>query len=219
MKRIRLIMLAFLLSGAVGAGAVLGQIRPAPQIKPNQVLSQPPVITDVRCSIEGNQVKMEVIGSHFGATKGSRFLLMNLQAEHSIIEWSDSSIRFYPSSKIIFWDVRYSFAVGDGNNAGSNVFQKRIPWHISSLTPKSGIAGALLTLVVANLKSANDGYTVKFGTQILPVMGWVGYGSGNGYVRVQVPFGQAAGSYPVSLQKSGETASNTDQSFMVTIIK
>jgi hypothetical protein len=175
-------------------------------------LLKKPNITDVHQHLYGMPPpEMDMIGTNFGATRGTKNVTVDATPVTSYIHWGNTGITFTPPFPLVYWDHVYQFAIVNGSIVLSNVFSKRIPWDFDGMTPQEGPAGTEVLINVYRLPASPGGLVLKIGTFDFPIVSWTPPSGGGsfGKIKARVPPGVPLGPQRVYLQKGGEVASET----------
>lgn len=184
---------------------------PGVKIKPKPIPVKLPHITNVKLYCGGMPcAELEIIGSNFGATRGSRVVFIDGAAvtdPSRYTAWSNTSISmFIPPASVIFWDHEYHFAVGSGADILSNSFAVRFLINIDGLKPNSGAPGSEFTIYTFSAGASQGSKILKLGPHtITDIVSWVG-DAVKAQVRVRVP-AIPPGEYDFYFQKGADVIS------------
>jgi hypothetical protein len=209
--------LLVLLAGFLGLTAQ--EKAKIPSISDKMAVFKLPKITDVHQHLYGwPPPEIDLVGTNFGATRGTRNVRIDSTLATNYIFWKDTSITITPPFPLVYWDHVYQFAIVSGSNVLSNVFSKRIPWDFDGMAPKEGPVGTEVVINVYRLPASPGGLVLKIGTFIFPIVSWTppSAGASFGKIKARVPSGVPLGAQKVNLQKGGQVASET-YTFTVTL--
>ncbi|MDH4196252.1 MAG: hypothetical protein OEW05_02470 [Candidatus Aminicenantes bacterium] len=203
-------MIAVLLVSLV-SGQQATQVPPPVKIRKRPVPIPLPRINNVKLYCGGMPcAELEIIGSNFGATQGSRVVFIDGAAvtdPSRYMAWSNTSISmFIPPASVIFWDHEYHFAVGSGSNVLSNTYPVRFLINIDGLKPASGAPGSEFTIYTFSAGASQGTKVLKLGSHtITDIVSWVG-DAVKAQVRVRVP-AIPPGEYDFYFQKGADVIS------------
>ena len=184
---------------------------PGLKLKPKPVPVKLPHITNVKLYCGGMPcAELEIIGSNFGATRGSRVVFIDGAAvtdPSRYTAWSNTSVSmFIPPASVIFWDHEYHFAVGSGADVLSNSFAVRFLINLDGLKPNSGAPGSEFTIYTFSAGASQGTKVLKLGPHaITDIVSWVG-DAVRAQVRVRVP-AIPPGEYDFYFQKGADVIS------------
>jgi len=184
---------------------------PGLKLKPKPVPFKLPNITNVKLYCGGMPcAELQIIGSNFGATRGSRVVFIDGAAvtdASRYTAWSNTSISmFIPPATVVFWDHEYQFAVGAGSTIQSNTFAVRFLINIDGLKPNSGAPGSEFTIYTFSAGATQGTKVLKLGSHtITEIISWVG-DAVRASIRVRVP-AIPPGEYDFYFQKGSDVIS------------
>jgi hypothetical protein len=158
--------------------------------------------------------EIDLGGTHFGAARGNRRVLVDGVPATQYVYWSDTSVTIHsPSGSPTKWYHEYTFAIEDG--AGkilSNQFKVRFPIDWDGASPAQAKPGAKITLYCWG-PGPNQGNKVLYmDNAVMQVTGWSGGGSAVQITAV-VP-AVAAGTHKIYF-KDGADKISKDLAFTV----
>jgi hypothetical protein len=158
----------------------------------------PPSITSLNPTSGLVGAPVTITGSNFGSTQGSSTVTFNGIGAGTAGSWSGTSITVSVPSGATSGNVVVTTAGGASNGVSFTVIP---PPSITSLSPASAAAGALLTIAGSNFGSPQGSSTVTFnGISAGTASSW-----NNGSITVNVPSGATTGPVLVTV---GGAASN-----------
>ncbi len=166
-----------------------------------------PVISNARLHCGGTPCsEIDVFGTGFGASQGSRKLVVDGMAASSILHWSDTSITMQITGfTLVYWDHVYQISLQEGVNTISNVYSTRFPIRFDGVNPSSGAPGAEIMLPAWGGGSQADGRVVKIGNSVCQIVSWVTTGV-NAMITLKVPQ-LSPGGYKIYIQRGADIIS------------
>jgi hypothetical protein len=172
-----------------------------------------PHIDEVRCRHDGKPTpEIYVNGANFGATRGSRRVIMDGVPAINYDHWSVADIGIFPPAPpVIKWYHEYTFAIDDGSgNRLSNEFKIRFPldwdgWDY--LSNKEPTPGEEVTLNSWGGGSSQGAKVLRMDNAVMQVKSWSGSGI-SAIIKAIVPQ-IAAGSHKIFIM-DGATKISTD---------
>jgi hypothetical protein len=186
------------------------QVNPALKIK-KPIPFPIPNVSNVKLYCGGMPcAELQIIGSNFGSTRGSRVVFIDGAAitdASRYTAWSNTSISmFIPPASVIFWDHEYHFAVGVGSTIQSNTFAVRFLINLDGLKPNSGAPGSEFTIYTFSAGATQGTKVLKLGSHtITDIISWVG-DAVRASIRVRVP-AIPPGEYDFYFQKGADVIS------------
>jgi hypothetical protein len=176
-----------------------------------------PNITDAQLKYLGSpEPEMDIIGTNFGATQGTKNIqidgtLITSLPGWSVIHWSNTTVTVQ-AKDIIPWEHIYKIALTNGGTVISNVLSKRFLYTIDGIQPTSGLVNSTVKVYIWDLPVAPGGLVLKLGSVNFTILTW------GSPIKAKVP-PALPGTYPVYLQKGSDIVSKKVNFTVIKLIK
>jgi hypothetical protein len=155
-----------------------------------------------------------VHGQLFGATQGTRRVLVNGYPIPAVYSWSADTI----SGTGPVWDIdhTYQIAIDNGTTVISNVLTKKFPFQWDAAIPGHASAGADVDLVGWGGGPAQTDKVVKVGGTTAVVLSWTQSSPTvtENHIHIRVP-ALAPGTYPITVWKAGVNVTKSPLNFII----